>query len=115
MNPTKKNHEFSITIEPRTGIPLSIKAQLQVNIFMESYPWTPIQNLPELMMPIFWFRQVTKFSPKLITKAKITIRLIDYSLWFAFLLASTGGLLIILTIYCFTFQWRRDAKDESIL
>lgn len=115
MNPTKEDHEFAIAMEPRTGIPLSIKAQLQINILMKSYPWTPIQNLPELMMPMFWFRQVAELSPELAAQARLAVGLTDYGLWFAYALAGVGGLLVILAVYCFAFRWRRDAEDEPIL
>lgn len=57
MNPSKEDHEFSVAVEPRTGIPLKINAQLQINVLMKPYEWTPLNNVPEIMMPMFWFRQ----------------------------------------------------------
>lgn len=56
MNPSKEKHQFSISMEPRTGIPLDIQAKLQINILMKSYPWTPITGVPNMMIPMFWFQ-----------------------------------------------------------
>lgn len=35
LNPNQGDHEFSVAMEPTTGIPLSIKAQLQISLLLE--------------------------------------------------------------------------------
>lgn len=40
MNPSKKEHEFVFALEPHTGVPLQVKAQLQVNLQVQSYGLT---------------------------------------------------------------------------
>lgn len=35
LNPSQNEHEFAVTIEPNTGIPLEIDAKLQINILVQ--------------------------------------------------------------------------------
>lgn len=36
MHPNKSEHEFLISLEPHTGIPLQVRAQMQINILVQS-------------------------------------------------------------------------------
>lgn len=118
MTPSKEKHEFSIAVEPRTGIPLKINAQLQINVLMKRYEWTPtFLNVPEIMLPMFWFRQAAELTPELASQAKIAVMLPDIGVWIAYGLAGVGGLFLILGVYCFVFRWRRvstDADDQLL-
>lgn len=115
MNPNKEDHEFSIAMEPRTGIPLNIRAQLQINLLMKSYPWTTLKDVPEIMMPMFWFRQVAELTPELASQAKIAVNLPEYGVWFAYVLIGIGGILMVIGSACFAFRWRKTAEDEELL
>jgi scavenger receptor class B, member 1 len=115
LNPKKEDHEFSVSMEPRTGIPLNVRAQLQINLLMKSYAWTPFKNIKETMMPMFWFRQVAELTEDLAGQAKIAVMLPDIGVWFAYALAGLGGLLVLLGVYCFAYRWRQVAEDEEIL
>lgn len=35
MHPNKSKHEFFVSLEPNTGIPLQVRAQMQINILIE--------------------------------------------------------------------------------
>lgn len=115
LQPSKEKHEFSVAMEPRTGIPLNVNAQLQINLLMKSYPWTSFKNVPEVMMPMFWFRQVAELSEDLAAQAKIAVYLPDIGVWVAYFLASIGVLLIIVFASCYVFRWRKVEEDEEIL
>lgn len=115
MHPSKEEHEFSIAVEPSAGIPLKIKAQLQINLLMKPYSWTTLRNVPETMMPMFWFRQAAELPEDLAAQAKIAVLLPAVGVWFAYGLAGIGGLLIILSIYCFGFRWRQSNDDDEQL
>ena len=115
MHPTKENHEFSIAIEPRTGIPLNIKAQLQINLLMKEYPLTAFQGVPNAMIPMFWFRQVAALTPELASQAKIAVYLPDFGVWFAYGLCGVAGVLIIIGGLCFAFRWQKQEEDEELL
>lgn len=115
MKPNKSEHEFSLALEPTTGIPLKIQAQLQINLLMRSYPWTTLKDVPEVMMPMMWFRQSAELPEDLASQAKIAIMLPNIGLWVAYGLASVGGVLLLLGIYCAVFSWRKRDEDEELL
>lgn len=115
MNPIKEDHEFQIAAEPRTGIPLKIRAALQINMMMKSYPWSSIKEVPEVMMPMFWFRQVAELTPELASQAKIAVMLPDIGVWVAYGFAGIGGVLALLGVYCAVYRWRTSEEDEELL
>lgn len=115
MNPNKEEHQFEIAVEPRTGIPLKIKAQLQVNLLMKSYAWTTITDVPEVMMPMFWFRQVAELTPELASEARIAVMIPDIGIWIAYGFAGIGVVLFLLGVYCSVYRWRRSSDDEELL
>lgn len=115
MNPSKEEHEFQIAANPRTGIPLKIKAQMQINILMKSYPWSSIKDVPETMMPMFWFRQSAELTPELASQAKIAVMLPDIGVWAAYGFAGIGALLFLFGIYSAIYRWRSTAEDEELL
>lgn len=39
LSPNRSQHEFSLAIEPRTGIPLRVDAKLQINILLKNIPY----------------------------------------------------------------------------
>lgn len=116
MHPSKAKHEFSIAMEPTAGIPLSVNAQLQINVLMKSYPWTSMRGVPEVMMPMLWFRQVAEITPELADQARLAVMLPKIGLWLAYSLAGVGLILVALSGYCFGSRWRREtAEDEELL
>lgn len=116
MNPNKDDHEFSVSMEPRTGIPLNVRAQLQINLLMRPYSWTQtLKNVPEIMMPMFWFRQTAALTEDLASQAKIAVLLPNIGVWFAYGLAGIGGILVLLSGFCFCYQWRARGDDEELL
>lgn len=39
LAPTKQDHEFYVALEPSTGIPLAVRAQLQLNVLLQQIEW----------------------------------------------------------------------------
>jgi hypothetical protein len=116
VSPNKEEHEFSVAMEPRTGIPLNVRAQLQINLLMQPYAWTPtFKNVPEVMMPMFWFRQKAAITEDLAGQARIAVLLPNFGVWFAYGLAGVGVILILLGGYCFAYRWRSRGDDEELL
>lgn len=113
MNPNKEKHEFYVSMEPRTGIPLDIRAQLQINMLMKDYPWTTITNVTETMIPMFWFSQRASLSEELAKQARLAVMLPDIGVWIAYGLGSVGVLLLGLLSYCWFFRWRRIEVEDN--
>jgi scavenger receptor class B, member 1 len=113
MNPNKEDHEFYVSMEPQTGIPLDIRAQLQINLLMQNYPWTTINNVPEIMVPMLWFRQRAELSEELAKSARIATILPNLGAWTAYGFTSVGVLLLGLLSYCWFFRWRVVTNDDD--
>ncbi|KAL0101923.1 hypothetical protein PUN28_018466 [Cardiocondyla obscurior] len=64
LAPNDKEHSFTVTLEPMTGLPLEVKARFQINVLLQSSEIvTPYKNMPKIYMPMFWFElkvQVTE-------------------------------------------------------
>ncbi|XP_022119283.2 protein croquemort [Pieris rapae] len=55
-----KNHNFKMSIEMNTGMPLAISAQLQANALVRHIPGMSLNNQlpdPDVLVPMFWFRE----------------------------------------------------------
>lgn len=58
MNPSKDKHEFYITLEPMTGIPLDVAARLQINMLVRPIPHVALyKDAPYMFFPVLWFEQ----------------------------------------------------------
>lgn len=114
MRPDKEKHEFYVSMEPRTGIPLDIRAQLQINLLLQSYPWTPINDVPETMIPMFWFRQTATLSDELASQARLAVMLPDFGTYLAYAMVGISFILFGVFTYCCMTKWRRE-EDQQIL
>lgn len=58
LQPDRAKHEFAMTMEPRTGIPLDVAARLQINMLIRPTPNIALyQNAPRMFFPVLWFEQ----------------------------------------------------------
>lgn len=65
QQPNVSRHNFSIVVEPVTGVPLNVRARFQIN--MHLYPQDHInllENVPDLYMPMVWFENTVDVSDK---------------------------------------------------
>ncbi|XP_065209533.1 protein croquemort-like [Planococcus citri] len=116
MNPVAAKHQFSITLHKELGMLMEILGRLQINVKVEPYPgFGFFSDLPEIMVPTFWFEQYIEF-PKdledqltlLLNYAPILISLIGYVLIIA------GVILIIVGYYCTKYYRESESFDELI-
>lgn len=73
MRPNQSLHEFSISLEPTTGVPLDIDAKLQINTFLQPISGVPFyQDLSKAFMaPAFWFAQTAQLDETLARETKV--------------------------------------------
>ncbi|XP_057325256.1 protein croquemort-like isoform X2 [Microplitis mediator] len=58
LSPSKDKHEFSMLVEPNFGIPLQVKARLQLNLLIQPIKHLSIYtDIPRVYMPVLWFKQ----------------------------------------------------------
>lgn len=115
MSPDKDKHEFYVSMEPRTGIPLDIRAQLQINLLLQNYPWTPINDVPETMIPMFWFRQTATLSDELASQARLAVMLPDFGNYLAYALVGISLILFGVFTCCCMTKWRKGEEQQILV
>ncbi|XP_058819871.1 protein croquemort-like [Topomyia yanbarensis] len=108
MNPDKEQHEFVLALEPHTGVPLTVKAQLQVNLMVKQYGLTLLEGIPDVMLPILWFRQRADLSEELANDIKLLLILPDIGMYIGIGLGVVGAICLGLALYFSLIIWRTD-------
>ncbi|XP_052891788.1 protein peste isoform X1 [Anopheles moucheti] len=58
LSPSKDKHQFYMSLEPTTSVPLDVAARLQLNIMIEPYENINIfSEVPRVFLPVLWFEQ----------------------------------------------------------
>lgn len=74
LNPSQEKHEFSITLEPKTGVPLDVAARFQINMMIR-----PIKNIglyseaPTMFFPVLWFEQRVSMGEEMASEIQAVI------------------------------------------
>ena len=106
MKAEKDKHEFSITIDPLYGIPLQVKAALQVNIAMRDYGLEFMKGSPEFMIPILWFKQIAEMDKELAKDIKKVILIENLGVYLAYGFGALGGLLLLIFVWLSCTVWK---------
>lgn len=116
MNPKKELHEFFLAVEPKTGIPLEVKARMQINILLRPYENSELfKNMPRVMMPALWFTQSAELTSKLADVTKLLVKLPAIGKGTFFGIAGLGALLLFIGIMITLRNgWKGDEGDKLI-
>ncbi|XP_075225516.1 protein croquemort-like [Lycorma delicatula] len=100
LKPDSEKHSFRIALEERTGVPLQVKARLQINLFTQ-----PIKDIiffkksPQLYMPMIWFDQHAETTESIAHDLHPLSLLATYGTWVLVSVAVVGGLLVLFGLY----------------
>ncbi|XP_049547847.1 protein croquemort-like isoform X1 [Anopheles darlingi] len=112
MQPDPTEHRFEMELEPYTGVPLSVRAQLQVNLHTRNYGLTLLQGIPTVMLPVLWFRQTAALTDELADDIKIILILPYIGVYVAYGIGAIGIVGLILAIYFSVTRWKLVRPDE---
>ncbi|KAL0103109.1 hypothetical protein PUN28_017444 [Cardiocondyla obscurior] len=116
MSPNKEKHEMSIVLEPTTGVPLSVKAQLQLNMVLEPVDDMSIfQNLTKTYIPMLWFTQEADLTATYANKVQLLLTLPSLGTVTFFGIAGIGTLIFFLGIFIFVRQKWRGEESEVLI
>lgn len=106
MHPNRTEHEFYMAIEPTTGIPLDVRAQLQINEHLQKVNgFGYFENVPDLMVPMLWFRQRATLTQELAEQAKLALALPSLGIYVATFFGSVGVFMAAIFIYVSIKKW----------
>jgi len=99
MAPNASLHKFYVSLNPKFGIPLEVRARLQINLMIQNDPASPLyKNVPTMFIPMFWFSQVADITEELALKAAVMNEVQTGGMWSAYVLASIGLILLVVGV-----------------
>uniref|UniRef100_A0A182QLD0 Scavenger receptor class B n=1 Tax=Anopheles farauti TaxID=69004 RepID=A0A182QLD0_9DIPT len=111
MRPNRTEHEFYMAIEPLTGIPLDVRAQLQINEHLQPISGISLyENVPDVMIPMIWFRQRATLTQELAEQAKLALALPSLGTYVAIFFASIGIIMSAVFLYCSIKKWSQPSE-----
>ncbi|EFN76142.1 Protein croquemort [Harpegnathos saltator] len=113
MKPNRQKHELSMVIEPTTGIPLQVKAQLQLNLLLEPVEYMSMfQNLTRTYIPMLWFTQEANLTASYASMVKVVLILPTLGIVTCFGIAGIGILIFFIGIFIFIrAKWRYEESQ----
>nr|CAD7605787.1 unnamed protein product [Timema genevievae] len=74
LSPSSKDHSFYFAVEPEMGVPLQVRARMQINILLQPIPdITLLKNVPRVFIPCMWFSQNADLDQSLAPTVKNTL------------------------------------------
>ncbi|XP_043253462.1 protein croquemort-like [Colletes gigas] len=115
MNPSKEKHQLSISIEPNTGVPLKVSAQLQLNLLIQPDKYMSMfKHLEKTFVPMLWFTQEAYLTPSYASKVKFVIILQSLGSVTFFGIAGIGILIICIGVFVLIrSNWK--GEDNEVL
>lgn len=116
MMPDKGKHEMFISLEPNTGLPLKVRAQIQINLRLFHLEHiTLVSKMNTTLMPIFWFSQTAELTNDLADTVKMVLILPSAGQYTGYGLLGLGLLLGAIGIFItYRLGWQ-DSEEEHLL
>ncbi|XP_055598706.1 protein croquemort-like [Uranotaenia lowii] len=116
MKPNKTKHEFYVGIEPHTGIPLDVRARLQINMQLQPVKgFKMYEKVPPLMVPMLWFTQRATLTPELADQAKLALMLPGLGIYIAIFFGTIGIIMVGVFSYVSIRKWTNQVPYEELL
>ncbi|XP_015115646.1 protein croquemort isoform X2 [Diachasma alloeum] len=109
------SHDFYILVQPDLGIPLQVRARLQLNLLIQPIKHIRLfEKVPKVFIPMLWFRQEADLSSDLGSQLKFVLILPTLGHVTFFGIAGLGVLLLFIGgVVC--IRGRRRAEDNQRL
>ncbi|XP_014213282.1 protein croquemort-like isoform X2 [Copidosoma floridanum] len=115
MEPNKEDHEFQLVIEPTTGIPVKVRAALQINFLIEPDESSSFfKNIPRMYAPMLWFTQETNLTSQYADEMKLLLLLPPLGKWISISVMVIGIICIFYSVFIYVRQ-RRSDMNENLL
>nr|CAD7203608.1 unnamed protein product [Timema douglasi] len=116
LSPSGKDHSFYFVVEPEMGVPLQVRARMQINILLQSIPdITLLKNVPRVFIPCMWFSQNADLDQSLAPTVKNTLLAKWVGSATLFGLSALGVLFLIIgLIITVRENWRDEDTDTLV-
>ncbi|XP_076266681.1 protein croquemort-like isoform X2 [Rhynchophorus ferrugineus] len=114
LQPDDDIHNFFMTFEPTTGIPLKVAARLQLNLKLQPIPSIRMyENAPTTYIPVLWFEQVAIVPGYMTFLLQVFLRLENLILGLGIFITMSAVLLQIYT--CRKLYTTKVFEDPEII
>lgn len=115
MNPKDDEHNFYITLEPTSGIPLDVAARLQVNILLQPSKFASfMKNVPTIYFPVFWFSLRAGLPDEMTGQMKMLVMTPSLMHYGSIALLFIGSLFVLGTaIMCYCHHGKTGSSESS--
>lgn len=115
LRPNKSLHEFYMTLEPNTGIPLDVAARLQINMLVTPYENIALyQNVPRMFFPVLWFEQHVTMNEEMAAEVRTVLMVPKIGYICCGIIVAIGiAMAVWLPIVRFVVRRRRETKIAS--
>ncbi|XP_078051658.1 scavenger receptor class B member 1-like [Augochlora pura] len=116
LNPDDEKHDFAITLEPTTGIPLKVQARLQVNVLLEPSKTVSLFNdVPTIYFPVMWFSLDVETADMFMDDLKTLLSLSDVFKYIGAILVIVGSLTIFIValLYLLSRQQANSVANDK--
>nr|CAD7256559.1 unnamed protein product [Timema shepardi] len=119
LSPSSKDHSFYFVVEPEMGVPLQVRARMQINILVDPYTGSNIplyKNLPErVFLPAMWFTQSVDIDDKLSSTVKTALIAKTAGWGVLFALAAVGLVLLVIgLVISLRHGWAQNMVRSSV-
>lgn len=105
LKPEKEKHEFYITMEPDTAIPIEVGARLQLNVMVQPSPNIALfQEAPTLFFPALWFEQQVRIPEEMLDDLMVAASMPIIGYICTGILFTIGVILLISRYWCLKGQ-----------
>lgn len=95
LNPKDEEHNFYITLEPTTGIPIEVAARLQVNMLLHSSNIVSLfKDAPTMYFPIIWFSLKVGIPDEFVGNLKLLLNMPNITMYAGLTLMFLGSLVL---------------------
>lgn len=116
MRPDKRKHELFIIVEPTTGIPLQVKAKMQLNLLVEPVKhMSMFENIRKTYIPILWFSQEANLTASYASQVKVILTLPTLGAVTCFGIAGIGILVFFIGLFIFVRQKWRGEESQTLI
>lgn len=114
LRPTASRHQFYMTLEPNTGVPLAVEARAQVNVRVSAVRhMNMFANAPDMFWPTVWFAQSARLPEMLAARLRPLLVLRRLGSTSGIVLVVIGVLLIGLALLMFVRMRKREPSEAD--
>ncbi|XP_051170165.1 protein croquemort-like isoform X2 [Leptopilina boulardi] len=116
MNPNKVLHETHVVLDPVMGVPMKVKAQLQLNLLVrQDDEIEPFKKINDTFVPMLWFSQTAELTSQYATLVKIIhiLPLLGHATFYG--IGAIGALLVFIAVFVSLRAKWREEENQNLL